>query len=479
MSVTLASPPHNLSFSAFVAFAAFGSFWGVWGASLPRVQDQAGITDGQLGFALLFVGAGALPAMLLVGRALDRWGLKFAAVVISSFGFAGAGLALIAVSLPSLCVGLALIGASSGAADVAMNAVAGRAEKISGRPVITRAHGVFSSLVVLGSLATGLAAATSLPLAAPFIAVAVLCLIAGACLLKTLPPGVAVEEHQHISTTSASLAGRLWVVPFLLVGVLGALAFASENAHQSWSAVFAYDELRSSAGLSAVAPAVFAGTVAVTRFSIGGVKPAHAQTVLLTGALAAAAGANIIAAAPTLLIALMGLAVAAAGTAVLFPTLLGVVSRNVNESRRGRATSVVTTVSYLGFLLGPVYVGMWADKVGLRGAMVAVAALAVTLLVLTPLLLRLSGFTGTGPTSNLTDVGVPDAAVVPPPDVHARRCGEGWSAGPESRRWCRTATAADHRAPLPDSRPGRRVGRSLRTASVACAHAGVLRHPVV
>jgi hypothetical protein len=49
-------------------------------------------------------------------------------------------------------------------------------------------------------------------------------------------------------------------------------------------------------------------------------------------------------------------------------------------------------VSYLGFLLGPVYVGLWADTVGLRGAMVAVAALAVGLFVLTPALLRLSGF---------------------------------------------------------------------------------------
>jgi len=40
--------------SAFVACAAFGSFWGAWGASVPRVQHQAGIGHGQLGFALLF-----------------------------------------------------------------------------------------------------------------------------------------------------------------------------------------------------------------------------------------------------------------------------------------------------------------------------------------------------------------------------------------------------------------------------------------
>jgi MFS family permease len=373
--------------SAFVAFAAFGSFWGVWGASVPRVQDQAGIGDGQLGFALLFVGAGALPAMLLVGRALDRWGLMVAALVISALGAAGAGLALTAVNLASLCAGLAVVGATSGAADVAMNAVAGRAEKTAGRPVITRAHGVFSSLVVLASLATGLASAASLPLAVPFIAVAVLCLTAGAAMVKTLP---ADQGHNSRQATDSAPYGQWRVVPFLLIGVLGALAFASENAHQSWSAVFAHNELHAGLGLSAVAPAVFAGTVAITRFSIGGLKATHARTVLLAGAAAAAAGTALIAAAPTLLIAGLGLAVAAAGTAVLFPTLIGIVSRNVDEHYRGRATSLVTTVSYLGFLLGPVYVGLWADAAGLRGAMVAVAALGVGLFVLTPALLRLS-----------------------------------------------------------------------------------------
>ena len=88
-----------------------------------------------------------------------------------------------------------------------------------------------------------------------------------------------------------------------------------------------------------------------------------------------------------MIIAVLGLTVAAAGTAVQFPTLIVIVARHVEESRRGRATSIVTTVSYLG----PVYVGLWADAVGLRGAMLGVAALAVGLFVLAPALLRLSG----------------------------------------------------------------------------------------
>jgi MFS family permease len=69
-------------------------------------------------------------------------------------------------------------------------------------------------------------------------------------------------------------------------------------------------------------------------------------------------------------------------------------------------------VSYLGFLVGPVYVGLWADAVGLRGAMLAVAALAVGLFVLTPALLHLSGFSHSGRRS---DVNNDDAARRTPP----------------------------------------------------------------
>ncbi|MES9539389.1 MFS transporter [Actinomadura sp. NPDC000600] len=386
---------NRMTFRAYLGFGMFGAFWGVWGASVPRLQEQAGVGDGGLGFALLFVGAGALPAMLLAGRALDRRGPGVAGAALAALGGAGVLVAFTAVNLASLCVGLAVVGATSGAADVAINAVAGRAEKAAGRPVITRAHGVFSSLVVLASLATGLV--SSLPIAVPFAVVAAVCSGTSVGFKAGAVPGArsrqvgAPPEEDVVRQEAAVPLGRRRTVPLVLVGVLGAFAFASENAHQSWSAVFLHDEFHAG-GLSAVAPAVFAGTVAITRFAAGGLTAVRG--VLLAGAAGAAGGAAVIAAAPTPAVAGAGLALAAAGTAVLFPTLLRLVARNVDEDRRGRATSVVTTVSYLGFLAGPVYVGLWADAVGLRGAMVAVAALAVALLVLTPPLLRLSGFGG-------------------------------------------------------------------------------------
>jgi MFS family permease len=67
---------------------------------------------------------------------------------------------------------------------------------------------------------------------------------------------------------------------------------------------------------------------------------------------------------------------------------MSVLTATVPDKRRGAATSVVTTVAYLGFLAGPVYVGTWAGAVGLPGAMLAVAGLAAGLALLAGAALR-------------------------------------------------------------------------------------------
>jgi MFS family permease len=385
-----------------MGFAAFGAFWGVWGASVPAIRAQAELGDGQLGTALLFIGAGALPAMLVTGRAVDRWGLRVAAFLLVTLGAVGTLVAVAGRDFWSLSAGLALLGASSGAADVAINAAAASAERASGRPVITRAHGTFSAMVVVGSLSTGLLlGGLGMPVVVPFLLVAGAA--AGAALsvvadrrAASVAEGTVSDAAGIASVTEGIVpvaagaargderrryAARLF--PLLVVGGLGALAFAVENAHQSWGAVYLADVADAGPALAAAGPAVFAAVVALTRFAAGAVGSRHATTVLVSGAVTAAAGTALVSVATAVPMVLLGLALAAAGTAVLFPMLMGVVAAHVGETARGRATSVVTTVAYLGFLAGPVYVGRWADTAGLPGAMVAVAALALALAVLT------------------------------------------------------------------------------------------------
>ncbi|MGI5239924.1 MFS transporter [Dactylosporangium sp. CA-139066] len=384
-------PFRSRTLPSYLVFAAFGAFWGVWGASIPRIREQAGVDDAQFGVALLFIGGGALPAMLLTGPAVDRWGRRTTALMLTALGVCGVGVAVTAHGLLTLCAALTLLGASSGATDVAMNSMAGDAEQATGRPVLTRAAGAFSALVVAGSLGTGIAAQAGAPTVIPFAAAAVLDAVIAAAVLAGTRAARSSDRAPAARPAVAPLDRRL-VAPLLIVGALGTLAFASENAHQSWQAVFFEQELGSGPGRSALAPAVFAAVVAVARLSLSAVPPRFAAHILVLGATVAAAGAVVVSIAQSLPVAALGIVLAAAGTGGLFPTLLSVGARNVPEAYRGRSTAIISTVAYLGFLLGPVYVGFWADGTGLRGAMVAVAALGAALAVLAVPALRASGF---------------------------------------------------------------------------------------
>ncbi|MEU3170001.1 MFS transporter [Streptosporangium sp. NPDC006930] len=381
--------------TAYVGFAAFGAFWGVWGASVPAIRAQAELGDGQLGTALLFVGAGALPAMLVTGRAVDRWGLRVAAFLLVTLGAVGTLVAVAGRDFWSLSAGLALLGASSGAADVAINAAAASAERASGRPVITRAHGTFSAMVVVGSLSAGLLlGGLGAPVVAPFLLVAAAS--AGAALAVAADRRTASSAEDVVPDAAGAARGRhvVRLFPLLVVGGLGALAFAVENAHQSWGAVYLADVAGAGPALASAGPAVFAAVVALTRFAAGAFGSRYATVMLISGAVTAAAGTLLVSGARSVPVVLLGLALAAAGTVVLFPTLMGVVAAQVGEAARGRATSVVATVAYLGFLAGPVYVGRWAEATGLSGAMVAVAALAAALAALSWPTLRTAVRTG-------------------------------------------------------------------------------------
>src|ERR671912_1734479 len=223
---TQVKSPRPAAFAAYAGFAAFGGFWGVWGASVPAVREQAGLSDGQLGTALLFVGAGALPAMLLTGPAVDRWGHRLTAFLLIALGVAGVAVARTGQGFISLSVGLAVLGATSGAVDVAINAAAGSAERASSRPVIARAHGVFSASVVVASLASGALRASGSTVAVPFLLVAAAAGAAGIIALTTARTSSPVPRRAAHPKPSKRPRRRpdstLRLLPLLIIGGLAA-----------------------------------------------------------------------------------------------------------------------------------------------------------------------------------------------------------------------------------------------------------------
>jgi MFS family permease len=358
-------------------FAALGVFWGAWGAALPAVQRRSGATDAELGLALLVVGLGALVSMRATGVVIDRIGPRLTPVTVAIFGVAGL-LPGLAGSPWELFLFLLVVGTTSGAMDVAINADAVRWEAASGRPILNLAHACFSAAVVGASLATGLLrwAGASAPLVFALAAVLVL-LVAFAMrrgAREPWTPPAGSERPRFLQRVPA------WL---LVIGGLGALAYWIENAWQSWGAVHLERTLGAAPAASALGPAFFAAAMTAGRLSVHRLaRPGSERVVLVAGAAVAGAGSALAAVAPSTEIALAGIVVAGAGCSVCAPTIISIAGAAAGARERGTVIGSVTTLMYLGFLIGPAAVGGLAELATLRTSLGAVAALAFLLSLL-------------------------------------------------------------------------------------------------
>lgn len=382
---------------ALGGFMAFGLFWGTWGAVLPAVQVSSGSTDGELGTALLMIGLGALLSMRVAGRLVDRLGVRVLPVAVAVFAVVGV-LPGFARSPVTLGAALLLLGAASGATDVAINAAGVHAEVRSKRPVMNLAHAWFSVCVVVASLGTAVLRAAG---AAPWLVLGAVFVLIAVIAVFVLGPGAFGTRNESTQATtrgrrepSAPRRGtrtRRVGTPLIVFGCLGALAYLVENAWQSWGAVYMQSTLHASAGMGSTAPAVFASAAAVGRFAGNALaRRCHPVWLLSAGALTAGAGTLVAATARPPWIGLVGIAVAGLGTSVCAPTIISLAGAWAGLERRGAAVSTVTTVAYLGFLVGPAGVGLASSLTSLRTALLGVALVAVLLAVLAPTARRAS-----------------------------------------------------------------------------------------
>jgi MFS family permease len=354
------------------AFVALGAFWGAWAALLPEVQRRTGASDGQLGLALAGAGVVALPAMLLTGRAVDRFAGRVLPVALVVLGVGGVlpGLARSPLSLAMLVLP---IGGASGAVDVAMNTgvVAHEAGPSSPR-LMHRAHAVYSATHLVAALLTGVArhfGATPLPVLTAAAVVAV----AAASLNRRVAPGRAPRPP------AASLRLRP-TNALVLLGALCALAFLLEGAMEAWSAIHLETTLRASPLVGSMGPATLSLAMVVGR--LAGHLRAHRATdagLLAATGLACAVGVVVTAAAPDPVAALVGIAVCGLGIAVAAPTIFTATGNAADPAQHGSALAMVTTVGYLGFLFAPLLVGGISEHLGLRTGLGGLAGVALLL----------------------------------------------------------------------------------------------------
>jgi MFS family permease len=351
-----------------LAFFAFGAFWGAWGVLLPDVKENVGASVSELGFALFAIGFAALPAMLLAGRIVDRVGPRATPAALLLFAVAGV-LPAFADSIASLVPALLLLGATTGALDVVINSAATAVEAATGRRIIQVAHALFSGGFLVAAIGAGIArglGAGPLPVLAGVAALAV----ATAGVNRGFPAVPRRVRERHFA-----LSRRL-----IVLGALCGVAFVVEGGIENWSALFLETELDASPALAALGPGLFAAAMVAGRLAGQWLEVLLGDRVLFVAGTATAGGGLVLAAlAPALPLALVGFILGGAGISVAAPIAFGAAGRDADDKDRGSAVASVTTISYLGFLVGPPLVGAVSGAFDLRAGLGLLAGIALLL----------------------------------------------------------------------------------------------------
>jgi MFS family permease len=394
-------------------FAGLGIQVGAWAVLIPELVASRDLRPAALGAALAVMAATSIAALAAAGPLADRIGRRPLAVA-GAAGFAATFVLLAAVEARvALWPTMALYGVASGCLDLAANAVGADYERAHRVRAMIRLHAGFSAAAAAGALLAGAVGPDTF-----WIVAALYVALTAVTVLAPLPPHEAAEPfvgaphetavaaahetsapapdgssgaaaHGSSGTSRAVAGGRLAVlrIPAVAVAVgLVTLCFFGDGAIEGYAALFLRDALASGALLTGVALAAFHGASMAGRLVFS--RAADERLVLTIAGLLASAAMAVVVLARVPALAAAGLLVVGFALAPIVPTALSLAGRSA-PGRSATAVSLVTTVGYSAFVLGPPLVGLLAGATSLRAALVPVVVSTASI----ALLARYSGVT--------------------------------------------------------------------------------------
>ncbi|RYH00845.1 MFS transporter [Salipiger sp. IMCC34102] len=356
-------------------FALNGALFGIWASRIPVFVERFDVSSGTLGLLLLCLAGGAILSFPIAGRVSDRMGASALTRALALFYVVALCLLAVAPSLEFLAVCLAMFGATHGAMDVAMNSWGADVEKVRRRPLMPMFHAMYSLGAGLGAASGYGAARAGITPEIHFATVGLFATVLALVLAR-----VRWQSPRTMSGTGPSFSlprGAL-----LFVGTIAFSASVGEGAMADWSAVLLADVIGATEARAALGYAVFSVAMVATRLSgpviisrLGAIGTARAS-----GAIAAV-GAVMLVLSQGVATALIGFVLLGIGYATIMPLAF---SRAAAEPGigQGQAIASVATLGDGGMLLGPPLIGAVAEFTGLRTALLLLAVLSATIVLL-------------------------------------------------------------------------------------------------
>jgi MFS family permease len=347
-----------------------------WASRIPDIKQTLHLSDAALGSILLALPIGQLCTMPFSGRLVTRYGSKRVLTIAAPL-YALTLCVIASAAAPwQLAAALALFGVIGNMCNIAVNTQGVEAEKLFPKPIMTSFHGAWSIAGFAGAL-----------LGLLMINLEIEPILHFSIVIGMIACNVALNQPDLVPGVGAPLARRRGFVrpqgALLQLGIIGFCSMATEGAMFDWSGVYFKDIVAAPSSLVLLGYAAFMIMMATGRFLGDAViiRIGRKRT-LQTSGLVISTGMAVVVLFPAVIPATVGFMLVGIGVSSVVPTLYSVAGRN-EKVPAGIALATVSSVSYLGFLMGPPLIGYISALSSLRYsyAVIGCFGLLITLVV--------------------------------------------------------------------------------------------------
>lgn len=379
---------NRIAASAF--FFLFGIGFSCWATRIADIKNTLGLSDAELGGLLFTIPVGQFCAIPFSGYLVSKFGSRN----ILTFSILYYPLALMSLGLASevwqLRIGLFFFGIACNLCNISINTQAVGVEKIYKRSIMATFHGVWSLAGFLGGLASTQIVKWG---ATPFQHFSMMGILAVLTLFFMRPhllPSDAKSLESGAPKSDSEKEPVLQKFKFIFdkyIVILGFIAFGSmscEGTMFDWSVIYFQDVVKADASHIRYGFICFMSMMASGRFmadkfvmKFGAIRVVQASGILI------ASGLFIAVLVPSVIVSALGFALVGLGVSSIVPLCYSLAGKSKNLPT-GIALTGVSSIGFLGFLMGPPLIGYVSEAFGLRSAFALILLVGLSVAFLAP-----------------------------------------------------------------------------------------------
>ncbi|MFH7014128.1 MFS transporter [Flavobacterium sp. FlaQc-52] len=357
-----ASYLNRIRFAVGMFYFGMGLSFATWASRIPDIKTALHLTEGDLGSILFALPMGQLLIMPFSGKMVTKFGshrILIFSLIMYVLCLANLGLATTALQLS---LGLFLFGLFGNLANIAVNTQGVYTEVLFKKTIMSSFHGMWSFAGFTGALVgLGMLALNLNPLH-HFLIIAGIVLLMIVFNFKFL-----VKAKEKIKDKTEKK--KLFVKPdsaLIWLGVIGFCSMASEGVMFDWSGVYFKDVVQAPGPLVILGYTSFMIMMASGRFLGDGlINKFGRERVMQISGVMISAGLFTAVFLPYIIPCTLAFMLVGLGVATIVPTVYSMAGKNPTVPP-GEALTIVSSVSFLGFLMGPPVIGHIAETFGLQ-----------------------------------------------------------------------------------------------------------------